>query len=539
MGLPPDPAPRPAVPVALCLAIGVLGGATVLYATSLYGPNVAGDALDYVACSRSLVEHGRFLRHDGSPMRVFPPLYPILIAGPVLAGMRPDLVGGWINCIAFAGTVALAGLWVWKVARSLPLACGASLAALASRPLVATSVVAGAEPVFNLLVVGFLWSLTVFHRTGSRRSLLWAAGLAALACLQRYVGIVLVGAGCLIILLGQGPFFRRRVARLLVFTGISVVPSVIWLAYSSYQKYQATGTILPVPAPPTRAVLPILGQAGDVALRWFVPLGPAAPRPIGTVFLLLLGAGILVWFAWQARSRLLRPSAPSEGLPVATYAAAYLLMIVVALSRGRWGSEGPTDRYLSPIYVPLGWVICGILARCGIGAVRAGTGPSSRRWGGMAVAAVFAAWLAASAWAMAPDVLQWAANGAGGFNQRKFRESPTLARINAQDWPGPLLTNRFDLVYYLGRHPAIPVPAPQTAQNQAAMNEWARSHNLQGPGPEAVLAWFKDYRPEECCGLEDLRRLLELDTVADLPDGTICRVRWRGPATAATATRPE
>ena len=91
----------------------------------------------------------------------------------------------------------------------------------------------GASPLFLLLATWALFALYRHIEKPQNRWLLCAAGLAALACLARYLGFAVVLAGALVLLLLSRKPLKSRLVDVLVFSAISLLPVSIWLASSA------------------------------------------------------------------------------------------------------------------------------------------------------------------------------------------------------------------------------------------------------------------------------------------------------------------
>ncbi len=90
----------------LALAFFALLGAILIYlATSNYIVGISADSIAYISTARNLIAGEGFVRFDGNPVLVWPPMYPLLLAligsvfkiDPLLLAnihKRPDL---WIR----------------------------------------------------------------------------------------------------------------------------------------------------------------------------------------------------------------------------------------------------------------------------------------------------------------------------------------------------------------------------------------------------------------------------------------------------------
>ena len=85
------------------LAISLFGTAaclTAVWATRQYGLGVSTDGVDYMFTSLNIVKGNGFISYNASPYSLWPPLYPILLAGfQVFSGFDPLLAAAALNII--------------------------------------------------------------------------------------------------------------------------------------------------------------------------------------------------------------------------------------------------------------------------------------------------------------------------------------------------------------------------------------------------------------------------------------------------------
>ena len=219
----------------LLLAMGVIGGGLIAYATRL-APWVYSDSVEYLLSAENLASgaglglwapSGQFM-----PLVLHPPLYPLL-----LAVFRP-FTGGALEAARVLGvslfglTVSVTGLLVLRMTRSTVTAASISLLLLTSPLLVYLFSGAMSEPLFLFLgTIGLL--LTSRFVEEGKQSYLWAAAAAfGAASLTRYAGIIHCLAGMVgILVLSPAPFVRRlKDASVLAILGC--LPLALWLAGS-------------------------------------------------------------------------------------------------------------------------------------------------------------------------------------------------------------------------------------------------------------------------------------------------------------------
>ena len=210
--------------------------------------------------------------------------------------------------------------------------------------------------------------LAAFLQRGERTSLWWAAVFTALAVLTRYPGVVLIGAGILMLLVRRTPPLAARLKDTVVFGAISSIP----LAGVLTRNWILSDTLTGGRSGSGQSLFDSLSQVVDVfrewviprdAVEWFAYLLRRATRLstsdwFGSLLWATTGLVVVAMVAVVVLSG--RGKSPSFGLepvlPFGVFAAIYLVVIVVIV----------------PLTVPF-VVHWGILARFSAAGVRAAT----------------------------------------------------------------------------------------------------------------------------------------------------------------------
>jgi 4-amino-4-deoxy-L-arabinose transferase-like glycosyltransferase len=528
-------------------ALAAAGAAWIIWVTSLYGPGISTDSVEYITAARSLLREGRFLLVDGSPMRLYPPLYPSLIAATLAMGVDPLVSTLAISCASYGLVIFMGGLSVLRMSGSAAGAVAASLALLASPHLLQVNVMAWSEPLFNLLAVLFAWQMTSFVRAPSPRGLLLAGAWASLACLQRYTGAVFVIVGAIIVLAVRGRKWWKKLLWTGAFGAIAAGPVLLWMALATLRKYEATGHIMPAAGPPARSWLEAMSWAGGHLMRWAAMMQPPGAWA-SIAFLLAVTAAlccataVLAWRHLAGR----RDERPSPLLPTLGVALAYLLAMVRARREGRYAIAD--DRYLSPIFAPLamlaacsaGWLWSRLSRRAEPGAAPArlpaetasGTerverGRSADLWK-WAAAAALAAWIGGNAYLSIQAAAVRIRDGAGGWNVREYRQSPTVAYLNTLALDGPILTSHQDLTtFYLNNRRFVGCVRKSMLGSDGlpVAGDWAAGLGFGPASPAGRLVWWRGKgMTMNACSMEELRRLFEMHKIEEFPDATVYEI---------------
>jgi hypothetical protein len=283
-------------------ALSALGLAFILIATSRYGAGVSSDAARNLSTADNLILGRGFVDMLGAPLILWPPLYPLLLAGlSLLTGWGTFQSAWYLNVVLYVANTWLSGWFLYLIFRDRPLVAGAgALVVLLSRSALRIHANVASEPLFETLMLVYFIQAAVYLQSGSPRAL-WIIFLSAgLATLQRYLGVALIGVGVLIVIRRVGLAGMRRAV--LPFLA-AILPIGAWAAFHNYPD---SGSLF---GPrDLGAMLPLenISLSLTKILWWFIPrVGPLDPLVLRPWIPLLAVALILValnkrsdWLRW-------------------------------------------------------------------------------------------------------------------------------------------------------------------------------------------------------------------------------------------------
>jgi 4-amino-4-deoxy-L-arabinose transferase-like glycosyltransferase len=336
--------------ILVALAAAVL----VFIATNPY-PGVTIDSGEYLAVAEGVTDgHGftmPYLSYDEPfrvlepgervTMTVFPPLYPILLAGfAEVADVAVLTSARMLGLAVFFAVVLLAQGLVWSDTRRWAAALAAGLLLFAS-DIVTAHAMAWSEAVMILAMLGTVAFVRRHLETGRRWDLVIAGVCACAAGLTRFAGVpVIFGAGAALLLTGEP--LRKRLVKAAAFCSLSLIPIAAWFVRNGVVTGYASEKELGWHPPSIASLF----QMADTFGGWVIPPGPAA-RVLGLV-LLVLG---LVFLARRARQVGQEPSA-GLGRLCLIFGVLYLAFVVAA--RTLLDQNIPFDpRMLVPLQVLL------------------------------------------------------------------------------------------------------------------------------------------------------------------------------------------
>lgn len=209
------------------VAIGVMCGSLVLFATRRWGIALASDSLSYFNGAQSLAAGRGF--YDG-PLKIthYPPGYSSVLAAILsVADVQPAFAARVLNALLFSVTVISGGLLVWRYAGRIASLVAALLIVLHPN-LWQVHLFAGSEPLAIAVGMGVLWCMLLYVE----RPRTWLAVLIGLAIMAgwliRYAGVFWLPVGCLAVVLAR-PGLRRGVLDAAFLVAIALVPNLMWM----------------------------------------------------------------------------------------------------------------------------------------------------------------------------------------------------------------------------------------------------------------------------------------------------------------------
>jgi hypothetical protein len=351
--------------IALLALIGLLAS---FFTVPGYVGRYNDDAV-YVSCARALAEgRGYILPWSPSPAVAdrFPIGYPALIAPIFWLGgtleSQINLIQG-LGILLGVGFLALSCLFAqrvmglpWHLALLVPAIAGFSPVFLNLAPT------AMSDLPFALLFVASVWTAHRFIETPGRRTLVWAAVLAAAAFVVRYVGATLPFTAVLLLLARKRP--RDAVAYAGLFAAL-IAPWVAWVVY--VRAFGYSGQIAhQVAAPPVIQSLGLAFSGGRMFLQglpgyvfpsaYLAEFPSVSDLPLASPVLLVIAIAVSLAIAGGVAAAWVLAGLR---LPVALVVVYFLTILVWQTGFLNLG-DSLTTRLLLPIWpIALATALCG------------------------------------------------------------------------------------------------------------------------------------------------------------------------------------
>jgi hypothetical protein len=512
----------PGAPRRYQLFLGVLtivGLALILAATSKYGAGVSSDAARNLSTADNVLAGRGLIDMVGTPFVLWPPLYPVLLAGIAgIAGWSAFQAAWYLNVLLYGANIWLAGWWLYSVLPDRPLlAAVGTLIVLVSRSMLRIHANVASEPLFETLMFAVFFAATAYLRTGDSRAM-WIMCIAAgLATLQRYPGIVLIGLAIVVILKREG--VRGLVRRALPIT-LSGVPILVWILF---HNLPVAGTLFGPRE--LGAMLPFQNVELSLTkvLWWFIPrygfldwlvLHPWVVIGLGLALLILIN-GRAPW------ARLGRRMGGEALWPPILFAVVYFLLMAFTVVTADH-LDLTSDRYyvlLLPIVLA---VVLAALDELVLSHLRL-----DRPIPVLATAAMASLWFVYPIYSLQSYIRQALVQGEPTnyniANSAQFREMSIVraaAPILARDPEALVYSNYLNIVWFIFRHPVAVLPYEDASLSRSERLDALKRNFPNWPDKGGYIIWFipNQYHhivaPDELSTIADLHLLYHDETGA-------------------------
>ncbi len=324
--------------------LSLIGIVLALISTSRYGVGLSTDSASYISAARSLLAGNGYLYFDGRLFVAFPPLFPTVLAILGLIGIEPLDGARFVNAFVFGLIIFTSGKLFQMAIKSKAIVILGTVSILFSYPLLRVSTYAWSEPLFVLLAILFIIYIPRFLNVRGFVTLFSLSILAALSCLQRYMGVTIILTGFALIIFLTKAHLRERLKYAIVFGVMSITPCVIWILRNYMLTSRFTGT-----RPPSQRTL-LLNTFSTLRCltTWFVPYEvPFWIRLIGIGFVVSILTAVARFLHYRLKSQ--TTFASIQVWSAAVFVLIYTIFLIA--SSTSVAIDAISDRLLAPIYV--------------------------------------------------------------------------------------------------------------------------------------------------------------------------------------------
>lgn len=495
---------------AISLAAAVAAMILVVLMTSKFGVGISPDSACYFSIAENVNAGKGYAIYDGQPAVAWPPLYPTTLALAGLFDIEYSLWARILNVLLAGGIVLVTSLWLLSnFGLSLQSLIGI-LGVLLSSALLNAAKFAWTEPMFNLLVLLFLFQAIRSAARPTPKDILLLSILAGLATMTRYIGITLVGFYLLWLWLSELPA-KTKLKYSFIFGSLSFAPLAIWLA----RNYSITSTLTGYRTSSSVSVFKNILYTLDTFSFWLFATNLYVEFRIAIFCLILAVFSVIIFKTIKsaAMSDDIKTKLKAFGIFVMIYVL-YLITVssIVAFDRIDF-------RLLSPVYVPVLLFVIAVIDPIKI----------SKKMLKQTVATCSVLWVVFLSLAVFNEVRDNISTGAGGYSTRDWQNSELAGYLKENPVDDITYSNFPDGIYALTDLPASMSPGPPGNYHQYFPSPKFEDLELLktrlNEQENSYLAWFKKNSRRHLYQPNELSSDFELILIVEKSDGALYRIR--------------
>ena len=325
---------------------GFIGASIILYSTSRYGVGLPNDGVLYIVVARHIAD-GNGVTFNDSPVVLHPPLYSVILS--VLdysLGIDPLSSAPIVNAILFGIIVYFSGMLFNKfVSSSYIPSLILIFFLLVTSPLYEVALIAWSEPLFICLVLIYLFGCQQYAVKEDWNSILLMSLSTSLACLTRYIGIILIPMGMAhILLISAAKQMKARGRHLIIYLLIAVVPIGLWIL----RNFLLSDTWFGRRHPSQFSLAENINFTVDTILSWYIP-NQIVGAPEIRLYLGII-TGILLAINIRKKSQETQ-TVLNQISPALLFVTVYVSSLIISSTLIAY--DQINNRLLSPAFVPL------------------------------------------------------------------------------------------------------------------------------------------------------------------------------------------
>ena len=495
----------------------ILAALLVIYQTSTFGPGVSPDSVSYLAAAGNLTK-GEGMISYYKPYIYWPPLFPLILSLSTFLGIQPYEFSRFINAFSLGGIIFFSGIVLSKIIKHRILLY-LGLCALAISPrFMEVSIFIWSEPTFILFSSLCLLYLAFYVERGRKQALYIGAFFCSLAILTRYIGIVILPVGALIILVQPKTGWMAKLRDVCFFGLIGSLPTALWVMRNWLEYGTLTGERYP-------SMVSFVDAIASVALTvsgWLIP----SHWPAGIHVLLL--AILLSLFVYYAYLEIAFKESDSNKqaiiflAPYALFFGTYVLFLCFSASRVAFGPIG--NRLLSPVIVPFFIAVFFVIDRVVRSAEINHTALPAR-----SLSAVFLGlWLIG----YPARTLYWGVeariqSGAGGYASSQWKNDELIKYLLENDHAGRIFSNAPDAIYFLTKKSAYMTPKkrPHPLTPAGEGDDIADLLQVKKSDEKVYIVWINRKKGRDYLySLDEIDDIVEFKLVYKNSDGVVYEI---------------
>ncbi|MFH0736251.1 MAG: glycosyltransferase family 39 protein [bacterium] len=501
------------IPIVTLALIGAVG---ILILTNLFGAGVAPDSVAYVSVARHVSQGFGFVNFDGYSFILQPPLYPLILAAiKMVFFIDPLISAGYLNAILFGLIIFYSGLFLLTHLKSYWLAIFGTITILGSSVLITISLITFSEPLFILLILLYLHFFDIYIKKRTITSLILFSIAVSLACLTRYVGVIIILTGSISIFIWAKKTFKETFKHLIIFLLITILPTGLWIL----RNYFISGTLVGQRAESSFTISDNLILFFNTIIKWYLPWQISGQQ----LFFLIVLVSVVIFDRVVLMNRWNKEKSRMEQIyPPLIFIILYSVIIVISSTTTAY--DKIDNRLLSPIYVTLLFCIYIILDNI--------LDYFSKQFNKKIVTALLI--IGIIIWMKYPVnrtiyyVDNFIKHSGWEYSSKEWEENSVIVFLNnnQQLIKGySIYSNAPEAVYILANMEAKWSP-PKTMYNSSILiNTNIIPQNIYFGEDKAILIWFYNLNRNFLFKVDELQKYIKIVKIVQLKDGEIYTIK--------------
>ncbi len=224
--------------------VAAIAGFIIIYLYTRHsGIGISPDSVVYLSTARNLHDHGLAIDFNNRNLVIFPLLYPVFLSAFIfITSLDPLVFLPLLNAFLFAITIYTCGWMIERFNIHVRWYKEIMLSCLVLSPcMLEIYSMMWSETIFLFLLLLFIILLSRYLRFPTIKNLIYVSCIVSLACVTRYAGITLIGAGGLIIILAHHFPLRKKAIYLMIFGSVSSFLIVVNFIHNHAHSSTLTG----------------------------------------------------------------------------------------------------------------------------------------------------------------------------------------------------------------------------------------------------------------------------------------------------------
>lgn len=330
----------------ILILLSLWGTINILISTQNTGIGLTPDSVNYIATARNIAHGNGVTSFDDKPLTIFPPLYSVCLGLiEYIFDADPLKSAVFFNSLLFGFIIYISGLLLYRhLNSSILYSIPGTISIFVGIPLIMVSQLALSESLFICLFVFYLYLSERYTEKGTPTLLVFLALIVALACLTRYIGVILIITGFINIFFSEKNKLLVKARHSFIFAAITIFPITSFLI----RNYLITGTFLGYRVSSNSNLLQNFKLSYSTIYSWYVPTRMLFDYSI--ILILLIIVGILgCWYLLKNKSNFKKFF--KNKLILINAIIFYLGFLIISSSIVSYNVIG--NRLLSPIFIPV------------------------------------------------------------------------------------------------------------------------------------------------------------------------------------------